>query len=91
MVGLEDVTKYPEVFAALIDYGEFEWLAGLNLTNAFTQRTTLIVTIYILLPCRSIEEVNDMLAEVVEKAVNSWIPVADMGNDTACNTHFSME
>ena len=41
-VGLEDVSKYPEVFAALIEDGEFEWtdeelakLAGLNLINTF--------------------------------------------------------
>ena len=41
-VGLEDVSKYPEVFAALIEDGEFEWtdeelakLSGLNLINTF--------------------------------------------------------
>ena len=41
-VGLEDVSKYPEVFAALIEDGEFEWtdedlakLAGQNLINTF--------------------------------------------------------
>ena len=45
----------------------------------------------ILLPFRAVEEVRDMLAEVGEKADNSWIPVADMGNDTACNTNFPMK
>ena len=41
-VGLEDVSKYPEVFAALIEDGEFEWtdedlakVSGLNLINTF--------------------------------------------------------
>ena len=41
-VGLEDVSHYPEVFAALIEDDEFEWtdedlakLSGLNLINTF--------------------------------------------------------
>jgi len=41
-VGLEDVSKYPELFAALIEDGEFEWtdedlakVAGVNLINTF--------------------------------------------------------
>ncbi len=39
-MGLKDISKYPEVFAALIDDGEFEWtdedlakVAGLKLRN----------------------------------------------------------
>ena len=47
--------------------------------------------INIFVPCRAVEEVHDMLAEVGEKAANLWIPVADMGNDTACNTNFPLK
>merc|ERR1712215_397850 len=80
-VGLEDVSKYPEVFAALIEDEEFEWtdedlakVAGLNLINTF----------------KAVEEVRDILAESDDKADNSWIPAVDLGNDTACNTNFPM-
>jgi len=78
-VGLEDVSKYPEVFAALIEDGEFEWtdeelakVSGLNLINTF----------------RAVEEVRDTIAELGELADNSWIPLVDLGNDTSCNTDF---
>merc|ERR1711872_492239 len=78
-VGLEDVSKYPEVFAALIEDGEFEWtdeelakVSGLNLINTF----------------RAVEEVRDTIAELGELADNSWIPKTDLGNDTSCNTDF---
>jgi len=81
-VGLEDVSHYPEVFAALIEDEEFEWtdedlakLSGLNLINTF----------------RAVEGVRDMLAEQGVKPDNSWIPAADMGNDTSCNTNFPMK
>jgi len=80
-VGLEDVSKYPELFAALIEDGEFEWtdedlakLAGQNLINTF----------------KAVEEVRDMLADAGVKADNSWIPAEDLGNDTACSTNFPM-
>merc|ERR1719187_1758142 len=81
-VDVQDVSKYPEVFAALIEDGEFEWtdeelakLSGLNLINTF----------------RAVEEVRDAIAAAGAKPDNSWIPVADMGNDTACNTNFPMQ
>merc|ERR1712179_473365 len=81
-VGLEDVSHYPEVFAALIEDDEFEWtdedlakLSGLNLINTF----------------KAVEGVRDMLAKDGAKPDNSWIPVADMGNDTSCNTNFPMK
>jgi len=68
-VGLEDVSKYPEVFAALIEDGEFEWtdeelakVSGLNLINTF----------------RAVEEVRDTIAELGELADNSWIPLVDL-------------
>merc|ERR1712083_919297 len=77
--GFEDVSKYPEVFAALIEDGEFEWtdeelakVSGLNLINTF----------------RAVEEVRDTIAELGELADNSWIPLVDLGNDTSCNTDF---
>merc|ERR1712142_262684 len=81
-VGLEDVSHYPEVFAALIEDDEFEWtdedlakLSGLNLINTF----------------RAVEGVRDMLADQGVKPDNSWIPASDMGNDTSCNTNFPMK
>jgi len=81
-VGLEDVSKYPELFAALIEDGEFEWtdedlakVAGVNLINTF----------------KAVEEVRDLLAEAGETADNSWIPATDLGNDTGCNTNFPMK
>merc|ERR1711936_87124 len=80
--GLEDVSHYPEVFAALIEDNEFEWtdedlakFSGLNLINTF----------------KSVEGVRDMLAKDGAKPDNSWIPVTDMGNDTSCNTNFPMK
>ena len=79
--GLEDVSKYPEVFAALIEDGEFDWtdedlskLANGNLVRTFRQA----------------EEVRDLLAENGVRPDNSWIPAADMGNDTSCNTDFPL-
>jgi len=79
--GLEDVSKYPEVFAALIEDGEFDWtdedlakLANGNLLRTFRQA----------------EEVRDLLAENGVRPDNSWIPAADMGNDTSCNTDFPL-
>ena len=79
--GLEDVSKYPEVFAALIEDGEFEWtdedlakLANGNLVRTF----------------RQVEEVRDLLAETGVRPDNSWIPAVDMGNDTSCNTDFPL-
>ena len=49
-VGLEDFSKYPEVFAAHIEDGEFEWtdeelakLAGLNIINNFKSGTTILI------------------------------------------------
>ena len=41
--------------------------------------------------CRAVEGVRDMLAEQGVKPDNSWIPAADMGNDTSCNTNFPMK
>lgn len=74
-VGLEDVSHYPEVFAALIEDDTFEWtdedlakLAGLNLINTF----------------KSVENVRDELAN--KNPDNSWIPKQDLGNDTACRS-----
>ena len=79
--GLEDVSKYPEVFAALIEDGEFEWsdedlakVANENLVRTF----------------REVEEVRDFLAETGVRPDNSWIPAQDMGNDTSCNTDFPL-
>lgn len=72
-VGLEDVSHYPEVFAALIEDNTFEWtdedlakVAGKNLISVF----------------RSVEKVRDELGSL--NPDNSWIPTQDMGNDTAC-------
>ena len=49
-MGLEDFSKYPEVFAAHIEDGEFEWtdeklakLAGLNIINNFKSGTTILI------------------------------------------------
>ena len=78
-VGLEDVSHYPELFAALIEDDEFEWtdedlakLSSLNLINTF----------------KAVEGVRDMLAKQGVKPDNSWIPIADLGNDTSCNSYF---
>ena len=78
---MEDVSKYPEVFAALIEDTEFEWtdadlakLANGNLVRTF----------------RQVEEVRDLLAEAGVRPDNNWIPRADMGNDTSCNSDFPL-
>jgi membrane dipeptidase len=78
-VGLEDVSHYPEVFAALIEDGTYDWtdeelglLASQNLINTF----------------RAVEEVRDLLASEGEEPDNSWIPVVDLGSDTGCNSDF---
>jgi len=78
-VGLEDVSHYPEVFAALIEDGTFDWtdeelamVASKNLINTF----------------RAVEEVRDLLAAEGEQPDNSWIPEADLGSDTGCNSDF---
>lgn len=76
-VGLEDVSHYPEVFAALVEDGTFEWtdeelgmVAGTNLMNTF----------------RSVEAVRDLMAAEGVQADNSWIPGADLGQDIGCNS-----
>jgi len=78
-VGLEDVSHYPEVFAALIEDGTYDWtdeelglLASQNLINTF----------------RAVEEVRDLLASEGEEPDNSWIPEVDLGSDTGCNSDF---
>jgi len=78
-VGLEDVSHYPEVFAALIEDGTYDWtdeelamLASQNLINTF----------------RAVEEVRDLLASEGEQPDNSWIPEVDLGLDTGCNSDF---
>ena len=74
-VGLEDVSKYPNIFAALIEDEEFDWtdedlakLANQNLLRVF----------------RKVEEVRDVMAYDGVKPDNTWIPVQDLGNDTQC-------
>merc|ERR550519_504840 len=74
-VGLEDVSHYPEVFAALIEDETFEWtdndlakVAGKNLINTF----------------KSVENVRDEMANL--NPDNTWIPHQDMGNDTQCSS-----
>jgi len=78
-VGLEDVSHYPEVFAALIEDPTYDWtdeelglLASQNLINTF----------------RAVEEVRDLLASEGEQPDNSWIPEVDLGSDTGCNSDF---
>jgi len=78
-IGLEDVSKYPDIFAALIEDDEFEWtdedlakLANQNLLNTF----------------RRVEEVKVEMASDGFKADNTWIPVLDLGNDTSCRTDY---
>jgi len=78
-VGLEDVSHYPEVFAALIEDKTYDWtdeelgmVASQNLINTF----------------RSVEEVRDLLASEGEQPDNSWIPEVDLGSDTGCNSDF---
>merc|ERR1719402_1450474 len=75
----EDVSHYPEVFAALIEDGTYDWtdeelamLASQNLINTF----------------RAVEEVRDLLASEGEQPDNSWIPEVDLGLDTGCNSDF---
>lgn len=78
-VGLEDVSHYPEVFAALIEDGTFDWtdeelgkLAGLNLINTF----------------RAVEAIRDLMADEGVIPDNSWIPELDLGEDVGCNSDF---
>jgi len=78
-VGLEDVSKYPNVFAALIEDEEFEWtdedlgkLAGQNLIRTF----------------REVEEIRDSMTSGGFKPDNSWVPVPDLGSDTGCRTDY---
>ena len=53
-IGLEDVSKYPDIFAALIEDDEFEWtdedlakLANQNLLNTFRSESDIHIYIYI--------------------------------------------
>ena len=78
-VGLEDVSKYPNIFAALIEDEEFDWtdedlgkLAGQNLIRTF----------------KEVEEIRDTMSSDGVKPDNSWIPVPDLGNDTECRTDY---
>ena len=78
-VGLEDVSKCPNIFAALIEDEEFEWtdedlgkLAGQNLIRTL----------------REVEEIRDNMRNDGVKPDNSWIPVPDLGNDTDCRTDY---
>lgn len=78
-VDLKDVSHYPEVFAALIEDGTYEWtdeelakLAGLNLIRTF----------------RAAEEYRDIKAAEGALEDNNWIPEIDLGEDTGCNSDF---
>jgi len=78
-VDLPDVSHYPDVFAALIEDGAFEWtdddlgkLANGNLIRVF----------------KEVEQVRDLLAIEGLLPDNTWIPTEDLGNDTSCRTDF---
>ena len=73
------MSKYPDIFAALIEDDEFEWtdedlgkLANQNLIRTF----------------RKVEEVAELLALEGRTADNTWVPVQDLGNDTQCRTDY---
>ena len=78
---MEDVSKYPEVFAALIENTEFEWTDAdlAKLANGNLVRTL-----------RQVEEVRGLLVESGVRPDNHWIPLADLGNDTSCNSDFPL-
>ena len=74
---MEDVSKYPAVFKALIEDGTYHWsdedltkLAGKNLINTM----------------KKVERVRDQLNS--EKLLNTWIEENDLGKDTDCRTEF---
>ncbi len=74
--GLEDVSKYPELFAALLDDPEVDWtaedlekLASRNLIRVF----------------KEVEGVRDALK--YEVPYQEWIPRADLKNNTNCNSN----
>lgn len=74
--GLEDVSKYPELFAALLDDPDVDWtaedlekLASRNLIRVF----------------KEVEGVRDALK--YEVPYQEWIPRADLKNNTNCNSN----
>ena len=78
-LGMEDASKFPNLFAALIEDGRFAWsdedlgkLASGNLLRVM----------------REVEAVRDVMAAGGVMADNTWIPAADLGNDTACSTDY---
>ena len=72
-VGLEDTSKYPALFAALLEDTETYWsrqdlekLASANLIRVFKQ----------------VENVRDALK--MEKPYTEWVPLQDLGENTLC-------
>ncbi len=78
--GVEDVSKYPVVFAALLEDSTFEWteedlgkLASGNLIRVF----------------KNVEAVRDGLAN--EIPYQSWIPVSDYEpEEKGCKSEFGL-
>ena len=74
--GLEDVSKYPELFATLLDDPDVDWtaedlekLASRNLIRVF----------------KEVEGVRDALK--YEVPYQEWIPRGDLKNNTNCNSN----
>ena len=70
------MSKYPELFAALLDDPDVDWsaedlekLASRNLIRVF----------------KEVEAVRDALA--YEEPYQQWIPVADLKNNTQCTSN----
>ncbi|ELT93254.1 hypothetical protein CAPTEDRAFT_215136 [Capitella teleta] len=73
-IGMEDVSKYPALFAELVMRGwsddDLEKLAGRNLVRVF----------------REVEQVRDNMAAAGEKPLYDWIPEEDLPEDLSCRT-----
>ena len=72
--GLEDASKYPNLFAALLEDSEIYWsradlgkLASANLIRVF----------------KEVENVRDAL-QMVEQPYQNLVPVKDLGRNTFC-------
>jgi len=81
-IGLEDVSQYPNLFAALIEDATFEWtdedlgkLAWGNIVRTF----------------KEVEAVRDFLEAAGELPDNSYISEEDLGDDLQCNFDFPPE
>ncbi len=73
--GLEDVSKYPNLFAALLTDPARPWTR---------EELAKLASGNVLRVLRQVEEARDLLSE--EEPRQGWIPLADLGRNTKCTS-----